>query len=104
MDFRGRVKSIEYGPGRGLVTAPWMIDVACVHAEDCHDFAAVVLEEHEHGRDMRESWVSLMEPRFTVGVETEQRDGWLAWIIHYLAPHLGRDQELRASIEFDLSP
>ena len=27
---------------------------------------------------------------------------WLKWIIHQLAPHLGRDQELRALIEFEL--
>jgi len=36
-------------------------------------------------------------------IPTEEcRDNWLLWIIRFLSKHLGRDQELRAYIAFDL--
>jgi hypothetical protein len=84
MVFRGKVRSIclwDWGD-------EWCIDVAlsdsAAAASLCKDIGC--------------------EPtaRLLLAVAPGIKNAWLRWIIHQLAPHLGRDQELRARIEFDL--
>lgn len=87
MEFRGKGKTIETFDGEG----EWPV---CVHFRDKDTGWEVMFSLEKQG-------CLDCEYNLTDGILCLERP-WLRWIIQQLAPYLGRDQELRALIEFEL--
>ena len=98
MYFKGKVKSIECRLVKD--SAHWCIDI---WFKDGELDQAVCIEIENHvircvglSNDPRNHYLTI------VTTSKDQCDAIMRWLIGFLAKYLGRDQELRAYIEFEL--